>query len=199
MIDMKNKKGFTIIEILVVITILALLMVIAVPAIMRIGGRMKDRGLTSKLESIKDAAVNYAQGHSHQIKSQILSENSGYKGCSKSVATKFDSASNKYYATNPKGERWCECANNPAGSGNTNDDCKFVFHMTVADLIEKGAFKSEQTGNNKSVCEVADPTREDRCLDCLRITINLDDDYKSADAYISDADIEALTDKTSCD
>lgn len=195
---MKKKKGFTIIEILVVITIMALLMIIAVPAIMRVGGRMKDRGLTSKLESIKDAAVNYAQGHSNQLKSQILEDTNGQTSCTKGIATSFDSSQNKFYALNTKGERWCECANNPASSGNTNDDCKFVFTMTVSELIEKGAYKSEQNSGN-SQCEVADPTREDRCLDCLKITVNLDDDYKSADAYISDSDIEKLDDKTTCD
>lgn len=196
---MQKKKGFTIIEILVVIVILALLMVIAVPSIMRMSGRMKDRGLTSKLEAIKDAAVNYTQGHSNQIKSQILKENPGQTACTRSVARTFDSATNTYYANNSKGKRWCECANNTAGTSTTSDDCKFVFEMTVDELIEKGAYKSEQTGTGGSSCDVTDPTREDRCLDCLRITIKLDDDYKSADAYVSDDDISALTDKNTCD
>lgn len=183
----EKKKGFTLIEILAVLVILAILMVIAVPSIMKMSGRMKNRGLDSKLEAIKEAAVNYAQSHSNKIKDEILKENHA-TACTRSEARSFGGSENVYYA----GEyvnRWCECANNASGD---SDDCKFVFRTTVDALITEGAYKSEKE-SAKGECDVMDPSNNVRCLDCVIITVKLDDQYKSADAYIDMKDVERAT------
>lgn len=161
---MNKKSGFTLIELLTVILIIALLMAIAVPSIMAISNKMKDRGLDSKIGAIEQAAVNYAQNNSNKIKSDL----GGVCNSNSSV---------------------CECAN-----GNT--DCKYVFTMTVDRLIEVGAYETEKNVDDNSVCDVSDPRDSSKCLDCVSITIKLDDDYKSASAYLNKDDI--VDGKTVC-
>lgn len=68
---MKDKRGFTLVEILAVLLILGLLMTIAIPSIFSISNRINRRGLETKLEIIEDAAVVYAQNNSNKIKSEL--------------------------------------------------------------------------------------------------------------------------------
>jgi len=55
-----NKKGFTLVELLAVIVIMAILITIAVPGIMRIMNSLKTQSLCSKIEIIESAALEYA-------------------------------------------------------------------------------------------------------------------------------------------
>ena len=165
---MKNKKGFTLIELLVVIAILGLLLVIAVPAIMKMSARMKDRGLVSKIESIEDGAINWAQSNSNKLKAEwgegekCNDENSGTP--------------------------WCTCEDTKTDSGYSRHFCKYVHKITVQELVELGAYSSERTDGDNSLCDVTDPTDASKCLDCAVIEIKLDDDYKTATAHL---DLEA--------
>lgn len=84
---MKNKRGFTLVELLAVIAILALLMAIAIPSILGISNKMKQKGLDSTIESIESATVVYAQNNSNKLKN------------------KFPSPCNKTQGN------WCKCAN----------------------------------------------------------------------------------------
>lgn len=58
---MKNKKGFTLVELLVVITIIGLLVVIAVPSSMTISKKVKVKMYDSKIELIEQAAILWGQ------------------------------------------------------------------------------------------------------------------------------------------
>lgn len=183
---MKRKKGFTIVEILVVLAILGVLMAIAVPGIMNISNKMKERGLNSKLDSIKEGARVYAQNNSNQIKDKILKANAPGGKCNRD-------------SKDSKGNYWCKCDPNSISSGTTGKpDCKFIYTMTVDELIAVGAYKTEQTGTSTTVCDVTDPTSGSRCLDCLKVSIHIDDEYKSADAYIDENEIKNLTNKGTC-
>ena len=71
---MRNKKGFTLVELLIVITILAIIMALAVPNIMKMGTKMKDRGYKSKAELIEKAAVNYVSSNANSIRSKLNNE-----------------------------------------------------------------------------------------------------------------------------
>lgn len=157
----KNKKGFTLVELLVVIAILGLLLVIAVPNIMKMSDRMKDRGLVSKIESIQDGAINWAQNNSNKLKKEW---------------GKGETCDDEHVGS------WCICEDSTTGSY-TRHFCKYVHKMTVEELIEVGAFSSERTDGDSSECDVTDPTDSDKCLDCAVVEIRLDDEYKTATAH----------------
>jgi len=65
---MKNKKGFTLIEILVVIVLVALLLGIGIPGVMKISQNMKKRSLNTKLDLVEQAAILYGQDIKHYYK-----------------------------------------------------------------------------------------------------------------------------------
>lgn len=58
---MKNKSGFTLVELLAVIVILAILVSIAVPSTISISNKLKTNMYCSKIESIKSAAEIYGE------------------------------------------------------------------------------------------------------------------------------------------
>jgi len=175
MVKSMNKRGFTFIELLAVILIIGVLMAIAVPGIMSLSNKMKVRGLDSKIEAIEEAAVNYAQGNSNKLKNEIKSKNH---------ITKCDRAIDGV----------CEC-DKYESSSDTYTDCKYIYKMTVDDLIKEGAYKSENPDSEDDVCDVPDPT-SNKCLDCSVIEIKIDDDYKSSTAKI---DKNAIGTDTTCE
>lgn len=58
---MKNKKGFTLVEVISVVALIGLLIGIAVPGVMRASNNAKKKSLTTKINNIKKAAVLYGQ------------------------------------------------------------------------------------------------------------------------------------------
>ncbi len=160
----KDKRGFTLVEILTVLVILSILMAVAVPSIMGISKKLKIRGLESKVEAIEEAAVVYAQNNSNKIKAQL-------GGSCKQPGSH------------------CECEKHDEAT-NTWKDCKYVFTKTVDELIELGAYKTEKGNDLDSTCDVVDPRDANYCLDCVLVTIKLDDDYKTATADLNIDDIK---------
>ena len=73
---MKNEKGFTLVELLVVIAILAIVAVIAVPSAMGVNQLIKNNMLEKKKEIIEQAAVLLGQ----DVKGSIIASNLDYKG-----------------------------------------------------------------------------------------------------------------------
>ena len=166
---MENKRGFTLVELLTVIMILGILMAVAVPSIMGISKKLKNRGLDSKIDAITQAAVVYAQENSNKIKAKLggsCKENNDH----------------------------CECTETDSEGRPT--DCKYVFTMTADDLISIGAYKSEKSDESTNTCDIEDPRNSGFCLDCVKITVKLDDDYKNATAEINKDDVKDAT--TTC-
>ena len=57
----KDKKGFTLVELIVVIAIISLLMVIAIPSVLLVQRRINNRSYNTKVELILDAAELYGK------------------------------------------------------------------------------------------------------------------------------------------
>jgi len=71
-----NKKGFTLVELLITIAVLGIVMVIAIPSIGAISKSIKDNMLEKKADLIKESAILLGQ----DIKSTIINSNTKYNG-----------------------------------------------------------------------------------------------------------------------
>ena len=69
-----NKKGFTIVEILGVIVVLAVIMALVIPNLTKSSSNAKERLYETKVEMIKKAAILYAQDNY----TQLVGDNVGY-------------------------------------------------------------------------------------------------------------------------
>ncbi len=67
-----NKKGFTLVELLVVLVILAIIMSIAIPSITSSVERSRQKERNSKIELIKSAAELYADRHKNTLSSSNI-------------------------------------------------------------------------------------------------------------------------------
>ena len=72
---MKNKNGFTLVELLVVVVILAIVVVIAVPSVQGINNIIKDKMREEKIAIIEESAILLGQ----DMKGSVLSSNKFYK------------------------------------------------------------------------------------------------------------------------
>ena len=78
---MKNKKGFTLVELMAVIVILAILVAIAIPIYINITKGIKEKNYESKKTSIELSAIKYATENdltSHEITLSLLAVNNYY-------------------------------------------------------------------------------------------------------------------------
>jgi len=67
-----NNKGFTLIEVLLVVVLLGLIIGIAVPGVMRANKRTKEKSLVSKIDSIESAAILFGQEIENNSKYTIM-------------------------------------------------------------------------------------------------------------------------------
>ncbi len=76
---MKNKAGFTLVELLAVIVILAIVITIAVPSTLAISNRIKNNLYCSKIDFIKNAAEIYGEDRKDSF-GNITVNGTSYKG-----------------------------------------------------------------------------------------------------------------------
>lgn len=69
-----NRKGFTLVELLAVITILSLLMIVAVPSALNFQENMRKKMFCSKVETVERAAKIYGNDVKETIKGDKISE-----------------------------------------------------------------------------------------------------------------------------
>ncbi|MBQ9834279.1 MAG: type II secretion system protein [Bacilli bacterium] len=105
---MKNKKGFTLVEVLGVVAILALLATIATPAILATSNRIKKKMYDTKVKLIKENAILYAEKEGltsgrYQVYKLCEygyvtpDENVGYNGCLKNPYNDKDMGTACYF------------------------------------------------------------------------------------------------------
>lgn len=64
---MKKDRGFTLIEILVTVTILALITIIAVPSVITINKKVKEKMFNTKMQQAEEAIILWAQNNPNCI------------------------------------------------------------------------------------------------------------------------------------
>lgn len=69
----ENRKGFTLVEILAVIVILAILIAVAVPSVLTLSSKMKGNMYCSKIETVEKAAQVYGQENSDTLYNKVSS------------------------------------------------------------------------------------------------------------------------------
>lgn len=75
---MKNNKGFTLVELLAVIVILALLVSIAVPSTISISNKLKTNMYCKKIDSIEVAAKLFGEDRRNDLSNTYTDENGSY-------------------------------------------------------------------------------------------------------------------------
>ena len=108
---MNNKKGFTFVELLVVIALIGVIFVIAFPTVYTINKRVNERLYKTKIELILSAAEMYAQDE--KVEDEVT------------VVTVEDLLENKYLVKDKKDNSSCEsihgCIFNPLTNEPFND------------------------------------------------------------------------------
>lgn len=92
---MKNKNGFTLVELLAVIVIMALLVAIAVPSTISISNRLKVKMYCSKIDSIETVAQLYGEDHRDSFTSSFVQDGASYKSKTLTVKDLVESGSLK--------------------------------------------------------------------------------------------------------
>ena len=63
-----KKNGFTLVELLAVIVLLSLLMVIAIPAALNMGSRVKEKTYDTKIDLMEQAAIDYGNNNAGLVR-----------------------------------------------------------------------------------------------------------------------------------
>lgn len=69
---MKNKKGFTLVEVLVTIAIIGIILLLAIPSVMSISKTIKKRELETKKEALISAAEEYAKNNLSEFRGATI-------------------------------------------------------------------------------------------------------------------------------
>lgn len=154
-----KKRGFTLVELLAVIAILAVLLVIAVPSIMKMGDKMKTRGVESTLDAIEEAAVIYAEENSNAIKNEIITNHLNGNLCNESTVD----------------DSYCIKDERDYGDGTKTAYYKYRKIMSVNELIDVGAYSPENEND-----KVTDARDSNKLLNYCSVIIEINVDYASA-------------------
>lgn len=140
---MKNKKGFTLVELLGVIVIMALLVAIAVPSTISISNRLKVKMYCSKIDSIETAAQLYGEDHQDSFTETFVQDGASYKSRSLFVKDLVESGNLKKdqkeepYIVDPRNKTSDELYNMPFTIYIKYNRAYVAFNQDVKDTCGK--------------------------------------------------------------
>lgn len=120
---MKNKKGFTLVELLAVVVILAIIIAIAVPSTMSISTRLKKNMFCSKIDLIETAAMLYGEDRRDSFNKTIKVDGTNYKGVNVTIEHLVDT---KYLKKDHESKPYIE---DPRDKNNSLDAMKVSIYI----------------------------------------------------------------------
>ena len=121
---MKNKKGFTLVEILSTIVLIALLLGLGVPGVMKIRENMNKRAYNTKVDLIEQAAVLWGQDNKTRLQSDdCIIDGNEYK-CKK---ISIDNLIGDDYLEADGKDGGKYIYNNPKDNSNIVNTCVFIY------------------------------------------------------------------------
>lgn len=166
-----KKNGFTLVELIAIISLLAILMIIVAPMITKAGDASRQKTYETKMDLIEDAAVIYGQDNYRHIVDCASACTSGYTGainCS----------------TECKGDYKEEVENSITYR---------TYVMYVKDLIPE---YYDADSNDLSKGQVTDPRDNTKYLDNYQIKIRINKSNRKVTAEVCNRD---LSDPQDCD
>lgn len=139
-----NEKGFTIIELIAVIGVLALIIGLAIPSILSVKDNINEKTYQTKIEMIKKSSKLYIEDNVGSITHDI-NETLNIKKCTEEIplengmGCKYDQVTQEY---------------------------QYVYVVTVEELVNEGIYKKE---NNDKGCLVVNP-KDNTCMDNEEVT-----------------------------
>jgi len=140
-----NNQGFTLVELLAVIVLLAVIATIATPSIMGISRKIKAEMLTTKIDLILEDAKLYGQDHM----SNIASKTTKFKGYT-CLNTSIGELRESGYLSSDKSDEEAGCIVNPVDN-TCLDEYKIILYIKNKRIVSVLS-DANMDGTNENSC-----------------------------------------------
>lgn len=130
-----NKKGFTMVEVLAAIALMAILAILVTPSIIRVRNDVLERTYESRLELIKNAALNWGGDNLEQIPVDVQSDYIGGSSCDYGTTITVGQLIDQGYLAGSDDDN--KVMRNPISGENLNNKSMCVRYDKVDNLTRK--------------------------------------------------------------